>query len=460
MDIVWDGEKLITTGQFLTATAPDNALNGLLYMELDTNGNTLFTDIYFHPNDALAPQVGNSIYRSSHGLTYTTGQILYSTSSYLSIYGEQERIATVEIPFDGLQSWIFHCIDWHENILLTGQIQNHQYRNEGMLINASPTGHEIWRKYYGSPGLDCGIGEPYIADANTIILPGFKQYWPNIGPIANNWLKTWIVAVDSLGHKKWEWESPVNIESGVNTRLLKLSNGNWLYTTFEFIPMPGQIDDFAKSPKIVCRDSNFNLVWERYIASHPTSANYVIDLSETSDGNYILAGRISTDEWGGGCILHKFTPSGDSIWTYLDHCDPFFGCQHFLGGIAELPGGSIVAAGLYENLVEDKSHGLLIKVDKNGCIDTLCGNFIIGTREAEIVSKIKVFPNPTSDFIKIGYPIGDRIEVVDLNGKVVQSMHTNQSTEQEINIQHLPKGVYIVRMQEKALRVSYKIIKY
>ncbi|MEY3239977.1 MAG: hypothetical protein RIR11_1415 [Bacteroidota bacterium] len=457
VDIVWDGEKLITTGQFLTDTASNNALNGLLNMELDTNGNVLFTDIYFHPNDAVTPQIQNSIYQSNNGLTYAMGQILDITSSYLSIYNDLGRISTVVIPVDGLQSWLYHCIDWNQNILLAGRRSNYQYDSEGMLIKSDPMGSEIWRKYYGVPNRRCGIEEPYIIDDNTIVLPGFKNYTPDNGPIINKWTRTWILTVDSLGNIKDEWESPKNVENGVATRMLKMPNGNWLYTTAEFIPMPGQIDDFGMRPKIVCRDSNFNLVWEQYFGNYPTSANQSIDLQSTSDGNYIVTGRSAFEASVGGCFIYKFAPNGEGIWRYLDNCEPIEDCEQYLGGITELPGGSTVAAGYVQNFAEGKVYGLLIKVDKNGCIDTLCSG-TTGTYEVEAVSKIKVYPNPTSDILNISNPIGEKIEIFDISGKLVRTIPVQNET-QSINIHDLPIGAYIVRMQEKALRVSYKIIK-
>jgi hypothetical protein len=96
-------------------------------------------------------------------------------------------------------------------------------------------------------------------------------------------------------------------------------------------------------------------------------------------------------------------------------------------------------------------------VDKNGCIDTLCSG-TTGTYEVEAVSKIKVYPNPTSDILNISNPIGEKIEIFDISGKLVRTIPVQNET-QSINIHDLPIGAYIVRMQEKALRVSYKIIK-
>lgn len=456
VDILWDGQKLITTGQFLTDTASNNAANGLLYMEFDTNGNTLFTDIYFHPNDAIGPRIGNSIYQSSSGLVYSMNQMVYDTSTnLLAIYKNSERIRVVVTPVNARQSYLLNCIESGKDLLFSGGIQNYQYKTEGMLIKSDSMGNEIWRRYYGSPELQCGLGEPFLLDENTILLPGYKHYWPSSGPIINKWTKTWIMAVDSLGDKKWEWESPKNIEAGVVTRLQRLPNGHWLYVTAEFIPMPGQIDYWGSHPKIVCRDSNFNLLWERYLPAIPTTACYMVDLQATADGNFLIVGFLNDSDWWGSQVIYKFTPSGDSIWMYRDYCE--LGCYHFLGGVTELPSGSVVAAGYSENLDEAKTYGLIIKLDKNGCIDTLCGS-MVSTFETALVGKIKVYPNPTSNIINITNPIGESIEIFDIQGKKVKDVIINKS-QQAIDIQELPKGVYVLKMHEKTLHVTYKIIK-
>jgi hypothetical protein len=457
VDIVWDGEKLITTGQFLTDTAPNNALNGLLYMELDTNGNTLFTDIYFHPNDAVTSSIGNCI-AMINDQVYITSQMFNQVQENLLVtYNNSERVYSGIINSIGFRTWLFNVTKYDNNILLSGGNQNFSYNSEGMLVKYNPTVGEIWRKYYGTPNRRCGIEEAYIVDANTIVLPGFKNYWPDNGSIINKWTSTWILMVDSLGNVKDEWESPENMENGVATRMLKTQDGNWLYTTAEFIPMPGQIDDFGMRPKIVCRDSNFNLVWERYFSNNPVSFNYSIDLQSTRDGNYIVTGRSAFEAFVGGSFVYKFAPNGEPIWRYLNHCEPLEDCDQVLGGITELPGGSVVAAGYVENFAEGKAYGLLIKLDKNGCIDTLCSS-TTGTYEVEAVSKIKVYPNPTSDMLNISNPIGERIEIFDISGKLVRTVPV-QPRNQSIHIHDLPVGAYIVRMQEKTLRVSYKIIK-
>ena len=90
-------------------------------------------------------------------------------------------------------------------------------------------------------------------------------------------------------------------------------------------------------------------------------------------------------------------------------------------------------------------------------MDTLCKGQI-GTHETELASKIKVYPNPASDILTINNPIGEQIEIFDMEGRLIQTEAVNNET-QTIQIQGLPSGIYMLRMREKTLQVSYKIIK-
>jgi hypothetical protein len=304
-------------------------------MELDTNGNTLFTDIYFHPNDAVTSNIGNSMSAIGNNLYLTSQMFIGTQENLLTIYNDSERISSNIINSEGLRTWLYSVNKLNENVLLSGGNQNFSYDFEGLLIKSDPLGNEIWRKYYGVPAHRCGIAEPYIINDTTIVLPGYKHYTPDNGPVINKWTRTWIITVDSLGNIKDEWESPKNVENGVATRMLKMPDGNWLYTTSEFIPIPGQIDDFGLHPKIVCRDNNFNLVWERYLGNYPTSVNMTIDLQSTSDGNYIVTGRSAFEATVGGCLIYKFAPNGEGIWRHLDNCEPVEDCEQFLGGVTQ-----------------------------------------------------------------------------------------------------------------------------
>ncbi|MEI6412617.1 MAG: T9SS type A sorting domain-containing protein, partial [Bacteroidota bacterium] len=446
VDILWDGEKLVTTGQFLTDTASHGALNGLLYMELDTNGNSLHTDIYFEPNDGISSSIGNSVAQTSNGKIFVMTQPLESTDALLCIYQNGARISSIHYQFPALNTTLRYLKDADDQIFLSGHFQNLDYTLEGFLIKADQNGNKIWAKYYGTPGIQTNFVEPFIIDNNTILIPGGQTNWDPSGSILNTWTKSYILSVDSTGTKKSEWVSPENVENGIATRLQRLANGNWLYATYEFIPLPGQINDWGAKPKLVCRDSNFNLVWERYLSDFVSKTNRISDINPTPDGNYVVVGRWDYYNYN---VIHKFKSDGTPVWTYYDACSTL-GCDENLGGVTVLPSGSVFIAGDLTNYEIPKSFGLIIKLDQNGCLDSLTCGPTIGTEEHNLVNKIKVYPNPTTGLVYINKPIGNTVALFNILGQeikeeeIVSSKHT-------LDLSSLDPGVYLIKMHNKKL---------
>jgi hypothetical protein len=68
-----------------------------------------------------------------------------------------------------------------------------------------------------------------------------------------------------------------------------------------------------------------------------------------------------------------------------------------------------------------------------------------------------IYPNPTNSFLNMGSENVESVEILTLNGNLIQSIR-NPGT--EINISTLENGVYIIRYQIKGCFNSQKIIKY
>jgi hypothetical protein len=72
-----------------------------------------------------------------------------------------------------------------------------------------------------------------------------------------------------------------------------------------------------------------------------------------------------------------------------------------------------------------------------------------------LIEKLKVYPNPATDFVKIEIPnelVGSKniIQFYDITGKVA---FTCQNSDQNINISSLNKGLYLIRIQDKSGQV-------
>ncbi len=144
-----------------------------------------------------------------------------------------------------------------------------------------------------------------------------------------------------------------------------------------------------------------------------------------------------------------------AFWSYET------GSVNYLYDAVELPSGSIVACGFsrtYEPFPKD--WGWLIKVSKDGCLDTLfCSS--VSTSFPIIPDKaVSLYPNPATSWVNIqseSIDKWDRIEVFNAHGQLLQAM--SNSTESRINISMLDDGIYYIRLIKAGQSVTKKIIK-
>ena len=76
--------------------------------------------------------------------------------------------------------------------------------------------------------------------------------------------------------------------------------------------------------------------------------------------------------------------------------------------------------------------------------------------EENILQNINIYPNPALDFIMIEGFEGDRLELIDLTGKVIRSWTGHQ---QQLQLQGLPSGSYFLRMYDDDNSFLRKIVK-
>jgi hypothetical protein len=85
----------------------------------------------------------------------------------------------------------------------------------------------------------------------------------------------------------------------------------------------------------------------------------------------------------------------------------------------------------------------------------------LSVEDNSLEAQIKVFPNPTSQFLYVSHPELNLfgIQIVDLNGKQVYS--GTISKEQPLDISNYSQGMYLVTIENKSTnqKNTYKIIK-
>jgi hypothetical protein len=86
---------------------------------------------------------------------------------------------------------------------------------------------------------------------------------------------------------------------------------------------------------------------------------------------------------------------------------------------------------------------------------------VLSLEDNSMEAQIKVFPNPTSQFLYVSHPVLNSfgIQIIDLNGKQVYSGTLNK--EQPLDVSNYSQGMYLVTIENKETnkKNTYNIIK-
>ncbi len=463
-------DTLVASGMVIQDTFPYLALLSLA--KLDTNGNVL---VHYDYMDSLGANY--SFGATPRGLLKCS-----DNSGYVMLGHAFERSTGLAMKIDnnGGQVWVKEYPD-------TWSQQDH-YRmvievNDGYLIAGDKfaggtanlfvkkigyDGEGIWEKQYGTTNNRRDyFGDIFLLNDNEYIIGGSTAQNQDV-PWQQATSTIRIFSIDSLGNEKWGWESEPSLEELWLRGLHINSNGDWIYSTVrgEFEP-----DGFMKrQPRVIVRDSDFEIVKAVDMAEFGGNlGNFFNDLVSLSDGGYLGVGsvRVPVDSpivaiahlrtW-----MSRMDMNGDTLWERKDLVfpDTLFATRQYLHSAVELPSGSIIAAGYYASYSDTKDWGVLIKVDKNGCVDTIYCSPITSTfaPSAPEVGEIKVYPNPASSVVHFDSPESgswDRIAVFDYSGRMMKE----ESNTNQMDIGGLPAGVYFVRLWQFGRYKIKRIIK-
>ena len=95
------------------------------------------------------------------------------------------------------------------------------------------------------------------------------------------------------------------------------------------------------------------------------------------------------------------------------------------------------------------------------CVDDVFANApIVSSTRVNVPDVISVYPNPTADFIQISHSLPEGVDcsIYDASGRLLLQQKIYQKDEQ-INIQNLPAGNYVVNLRGKQAFLSKIVVK-
>jgi Secretion system C-terminal sorting domain len=456
-NIAVNQDTLLTFGPIINYDSIANK-QGLSFTMLDTNGLIISNHTLF---DSLGGDLTADFHCKIHKRNDASGYVIpamsftRSTGVLCFLNTEGQFIKMVEYHDNSSRVDFYSAIiETESGFLILGNKQRYDYQIDLFLMKTDKQGNKLWEKYYdNNNGRQWYYGGYFLENENSIIIGVHDtEHSDTALPLWSR--KGILLALDTLGNEKWRWESEISLNHAGIIAPKKRSDGNWMYSTSELQIYPTQ-NFVTNSTKIIVRDSNFNLLLEKVVSPIYSEVNGFADILPTDDGNWLAIGILTTPinlpspnaqaGW-----MYKFSDNLENIWNRIDTV--FYNntiyTDHWLLGAAQLQSGSIIAAGFVNVYYPiPKSWGWIIKISKDGCLDTL--NCIVSstkTLQKYKYASFKVYPNPTTN--KIFYENEDniqwdKIEIINLTGQI-QKMQ-NCQIQNEIDLSQLISGLYMIK---------------
>ncbi len=432
---------------------------------MDTLGNILDTEVYYDPNgrdmlinsnyDLLTEPDGSfvgvgvfdDLERSNFLIRFNPDLSFHSISEYSN--ANAYFVAPIGLGYRGNSGYY----------LYGGKvITDTDY--QGFIKTVGLDGIFGWNRSYGNSANDESIQGVFHRNDNTALVGKViieRTFGANVDPESY----TSFMTINKLGDVISEWLSPPYTEGGP-FGVTQLGNGNLVYYTRQRALNTPVKKDF--NLLLVCRDSNFQLKWEKVLSTEPKLYNGGYGLKQGTDGSWYCLGiepiKLDGINEQFEVYVYKLSAEGDSIWRqYLElpsNIDPSMVVHYQPTGSLVLPSGSLLISGYIEWQNENGSltnSGWLIKMSPDGCIEW--SNCISGIEDLATVEEhnsLTIAPNPTNGSIEVGLPappaMEGRWQLNHLAGSTVRDgIWAQGARSQRFDMAGLPSGIYCLSVQ-------------
>ncbi|MFM9943854.1 MAG: T9SS type A sorting domain-containing protein [Bacteroidia bacterium] len=463
LSIALDGAgNLYATGQFggtvdfnpgpgafnLTSDGTGSLLRDIYVLKLDLNGNF----VWAKKVGGTSIDQGNTIKTDTKGNVYIAGHF----------YGN--------VDFDPGSG--------------KSELNSFNYSSDAFVLKLNSLGNFVWVKQLGGWGKD-NINLLNLDTQGSIYTTGYFTDTADFNPGSSTYNlisagkeDIFISKLDSSGNFIWAKKfGGVGQDMGYSVAVDptgKIYTTGTFYETLDFDPgastfnlTSAGLDDIF----ILKLDNSGNFAWAKRMGSTSYDKGFCI-LTDDKGNNYTsgeFTGTVDLDPGSGtlnasslgyeDIFISKLDASGNFIWSIN------------MGGVGTDYGrcmvlnasGSIYTTGKYSSIVDfDHSSGITkISGSENG--DIFVHKMTQGGAGIETNlnrNKISIFPNPTNGDLNI--VVRDlnisKIQILNHIGQIV--MEEKNIHHSQFNIQHLPQGLYLVRViGDKQIIATQKIIK-
>lgn len=334
------------------------------------------------------------------------------------------------------------------------------------VVKLSSSGNIVWQYDYGGQSIYSTSTLTCLNKTNDdgYIMAGISTAAIGTTGVGNDKTDTcrggsdyWIVKINGNGIKQWD-KTIGGSRSDAPASILQTSDNGYLVTGYSTSDSTGDktensiglthIDDYW----IVKLDNSGHIQWQNTIGGY--NADYAKDAQQTADGGYIIAGFSDspiyadkteasemTDYW-----LVKLTAAGKVQW---DKTIKALG-NDYCTSVQEVSlNNYVLAGGSSGNKMYDKTENSFGSTDF--WFLKMKFSTSVGIAELESMNKlVSAYPNPAAtkivvDIKSLNTETVQSISIMDISGRVVMSKE-HPLPVQEINIERLPNGIYLLNV--------------
>ena len=447
---------------------------GLVFLKMDTLGNILDHSIHFDTlGDDYSFESNYKMIKTEDGGYALVGQMFARQFPVLIKLDEQGDLEFVQEYPDNT---VFDIRHWniietaHGYISLGVKQRMDDFLWDTFIMGTDKAGNKLWETSYGTFGVWDRLEGIQKIDENEFLITGATYLSSGQVDLEDLWSIPKAIKIDTTGQILWEWEgerSYIGESSQALSHLFPTPDGQWMNRGAISTYFP-EDDILTFQAQVVKRDTNFEALWTTTFGEPTSNRNRFSTLAETPDGGWVAVGeyvnRPEGDPLGGyqAAMIAKVSADGDSLWsridTLFDHT--MIASRPTLGGVVVLPSGSIIACGQVRKTFPDpaKSYGMLIKVDRDGCMEPGCNPLTNSTSLAPLLADFRVYPNPVQDQLFVRGEGSFDVQIMDQNGRLLASVEQLRE-EGAIDITNLSAGTYFLRLQKGDASIVKKLLK-
>lgn len=457
-----DNDTVVIYGVIIS---PETESTGLLFTKIDSSGNIISSSTYFDKDgDNFTRPYQNSLIKLSNKTGYVAaGQLFGKSNGYIINFDNAGNVINYKEHLDTLYEFnhFKEIIEVSNNSFLI--IGNKAYIDQdysiGFIMKIDISGEILWETRIADSSNAIFLSSIVEVDSNRFIIGGLKTDRGNVSTFERKY-SSLILQIDSVGDVKSTWYGEKSLEEcGV---------GNMELTPFHGIiynSLKGEYnntyDQLFTQPILIERDSSFNLLVRDTFGTPQGSTYNIANIHYLNNGDWLTVGvkplkyplppnSESINSLSGW--INRFDVNGNNLWTVTD--TSFWsnqtGSNNILYDAVELSSGSIIACGYNRtNEPKPKDWGWLLKVSKDGCIDTF-GCDIVNVKSI-VDFDIEVYPNPAFDLLVFSSKNPNlnltALSIYDINGSQVANFKdVSLITLFQWNCDALPRGIYFYRL--------------